>query len=171
MKVKMLLAAVAGALVVGIPAVSVAAAGGFGSPGGLRASGGFGSALGVQQSKWTTTPVTTSSTSFKRIASLSGFNECAINQVTVTLSVELSGAPASFGVRVDGGGLMQPQAVRFVPAGAHDSSSFTFVTSVSTFENNDHHSFDVEWRSPTGKAATLERATANLMYQIGSQNC
>lgn len=57
------------------------------------------------------------------------------------------------------------------PPGADDSSSFTFVTSVTTFENNDHHSFEVEWRSPTGRATTLERATVNLMYQIGSHNC
>jgi hypothetical protein len=56
----------------------------------------------------------------------------------------------------------------FVPVGPHDSFAFTWVRGVSPFEAIDHHVFDVEWRSPGGKASTLERATFNLQYQRGT---
>jgi hypothetical protein len=72
---------------------------------------------------------------------------------------------------VDGGGTRQPGAIRLVPAGAHDSFSFSFVNSVGPFEADDHHSLDVEWRSPTGAATTLERGTFNLQYEHGVQSC
>jgi len=39
------------------------------------------------------------------------------------------------------------------------------------FEADDHHAFDVEWRSPTGAETTLERGTFNLKYERGTQNC
>jgi len=162
---KIFVAGLAAAIVVGVPAVSLAAAGA------LRASGGFSGSLDLQASKFTTTSSSTSSMTSRRIGRLSGLNICAIGQVSATLSVELNGAPASFQIRVDGGPLMQPQAVRFVPAGPHDSFSFTFVNPVGTFEANDHHSFDVEWRSPSGRTTTLERGTLNLLYQHGTQSC
>jgi hypothetical protein len=85
--------------------------------------------------------------------------------------MQLIGAPAGFQIRVDGGPLMQPGAIRFVPAGALDSSSFTYLVSVGPFENNDHHVFDVEWRSPFGKTTTLQKATLNLQYQHGTHSC
>lgn len=137
----------------------------------LAATGGSSSSLQAQASKFTTTAVTTSSQEFRPVPGLSGLNVCAVNQVTATLGVELNGAPAGFQIRVDGGGTMEPGAVRFVPAGPHDTFSFTFVRSVSPFEANDHHTFDVEWRSPTGSLVTLERGTFNLQYQRGTQAC
>jgi hypothetical protein len=152
-----LVAAVAGVL--GIPAAV------------LAASGGTSSSMDLQASKLTTSTATTSSKTFHAIPGLSGLTICALNQVTATLSVQLKGAPAGFQIRLDGGGTMQPGAIRFVPAGAHDSFSFAFVNSVGPFEADDHHSFDVEWRSPTGKATTLELGTVNLQYERGTQNC
>ncbi len=162
---KVLLVSLVLAFALGVPTAVMAASGGLGS------SGGFSSSLDLQASKWTTSTVTTASTTFQPIPSLSGLNICALNQVTASLSVELNGPPAGFQIRVDGDGLMPPGAVRFVPAGAHDSFSFTFVRGVNPFENNDHHVFDVEWRSPTGATATLERATFNLQYQRGTHSC
>jgi len=103
----------AAAVVLGVPAVV------------LAASGGANSSLDLQRSRFTTTTATTSSRTFQRL----------------------------------------------VPAGPHDSFSFTFVNSVGPFEANDNHSFDVEWRSPTGAATTLERGTFNLRYQRGTQQC
>ena len=150
------LAAVA---VLGIPAVV------------LAASGGFSSSMDLQASKFTTTTATTSSKTSRPVPGLSGLTVCALQQVTATVSVELNGAPAGFQVRIDGGGTMSPGAIRFVPAGPHDSFSFTFVQNVGPFEANDNHSFDVEWRSPTGAATTLERGTFNLQYQRGTQSC
>jgi hypothetical protein len=137
----------------------------------LAASGGSSSSMDLQASKFTTTKATTSSKTFRPIKGLSGLTICALHQVTATLSVELNGAPARFQVRVDGGGTMAPGSIRFVPAGPHDSFSFTFVQSVGPFEANDNHGFEVEWRSPTGAATTLERGTFNLQYQRGTQSC
>jgi hypothetical protein len=156
---KILIVILAAAVVLGVPAVV------------LAASGGTNSSLDLQRSKFTTTTATTSSRTFQPIPGLSGLNICALNQVTATLSVELNGAPAGFQIRIDAAGTMQPGAVRLVPAGPHDSFSFTFVNSVAPFEANDNHSFDVEWRSPTGAATTLERGTFNLQYQRGTQQC
>jgi hypothetical protein len=137
----------------------------------IAATGGYSSSVDLQASKFTTTPVTTSSTTFRPVPGLGGLTICALHQVTAALSVELNGAPAGFQIRVDGGGTASPGAVRFVPAGPHDSFSFTFVRSVSPFEANDNHGFDVEWRSPTGAPTTLERGTLNLQYQRGTQAC
>jgi hypothetical protein len=162
---KVLIASLVLAFVAGVPSAVLAVSSG------MRSSGGFSSSLDLQASKWTTTSATTSSTTFTRIPGLSGLNICALNQVTAALSVELSGAPASFQIHVDGGPIMPPGKIRFVPAGPHDSFSFDFVMSVSPFENNDHHAFDVEWRSPTGKPAVLERGTFNLQYQKGTHSC
>jgi hypothetical protein len=156
---KILIVILAAAVVLGVPAVV------------LAASGGTNSSLDLQRSRFTTTTATTSSRTFQPIPGLSGLNICALNQVTATLSVELNGAPAGFQIRIDAAGTMQPGAVRLVPAGPHDSFSFTFVNSVAPFEANDNHSFDVEWRSPTGTATTLERGTFNLQYQRGTQQC
>ena len=156
---KMIILVVAVAGVLGIPAAV------------LAASGGTDSALDLQASKLTTSTATTSSKTFHAIPGLSGLTICALHQVTATLSVQLKGAPAGFQIRLDQGGTMQPGAIRFVPAGAHDSFSFAFVNSVGPFEADDHHSFDVEWRSPTGAATTLERGTVNLQYERGTQNC
>jgi len=157
---KLLVASLALAFAVSVPTVVMAASGGFGP-----------SSLDLQASEWTTSTVTTFSTTFRPIAALSGLNICALNQVTATFSAELSGAPAQFEILVDFGPTMLPGAVRFVPAGAADSFSFTFVRAVSTFENNDHHMFEVEWRSPSGAPTTLQRGTLNLQYQRGTHSC
>ncbi len=156
---KVLIVGLALAFIVGVPTAVMAA------------SGVFSSSLDLQASKWSTTTATTSSTTFKTIPALSGLNICALNQVTATLSVELNGAPAGFQIRVDGDGLIQPGTVRFDPAGPHDSFSFTFVMSASPFENNDHHAFNVEWRSPTGRTTTLDRGTLILQYEHGTHSC
>ena len=108
---------------------------------------------------------------YEPLVALSGLNVCALNQVTATLSVELSGAPVRFKIVVDNGTTMPPGAVQFIPAGSHDSFSFGFVQSVSPLENNDHHTFQVDWRSPTGKQVTLERGTLNLQYEKGTHGC
>lgn len=156
---KILIALSALALVVGIPTAV------------LAASGSANSSLDLQAAKFTTTTQTTSSTTFRAINGLSGISICALNQVTADLSVEVNGAPASFQIRFDGGPTMQPGAVRFIPAGPHDSFSFTYITSVSTFEASDVHAFDVEWRSPFGRSTTLEKGTFNVQYEHGTHGC
>jgi hypothetical protein len=136
----------------------------------LAASGSNHSSLDLQASRFTTTTQKTSSTTFRTVSGL-GLTICALHQVTATLSVELSGAPASFQIRQDGGPLITPGTIRFVPAGPHDSFSFTFLANATPFEANDNHGFSVEWRAPTGHSTTLERATVNLQYEAGTQAC
>lgn len=125
----------------------------------------------LDASKWTTVKIATSSAGFRHVTSLSQLAICAINQVSATLSVEISGGPAGFRIQIDRGPLMRPGAVRFVPAGPHDTFSFTFIERVNPFRSSDHHTFAVEWRSPIRKSTTLERATLNLQYQRGIRNC
>jgi hypothetical protein len=137
----------------------------------VAATSGSGSALDQQAGMSTSTSATTTSTTFRPLPGLHGLNVCALHQVSATLSVVLHGAPAAFQVRVDGGPTMAPGAVRFAPVGKHDFSSFTFLRSVGPFEANDHHVFDVEWRSPTGAPATLDRGTLNLLFERGTQAC
>jgi hypothetical protein len=72
---------------------------------------------------------------------------------------------------VDGDRLMKPGAVRFVPAGPHDTFSFTFIQDIHSLRSSDHHTFAAEWRSPFGASSTLERATLNLQYQHGTRSC
>ena len=156
---KILAAAAALAIGAGVPTVA------------LAATSGNTSALDLQASKWTTTTQQTTGTTWHSVTGLGPLTICALHQVTATLSVELNGAPASFRIREDGGPIIAPGAVRFVPAGPHDSFSFTFLANAAPFEANDNHGFGVEWRSATGQQTTLERATFNLQYEHGTQAC
>lgn len=122
-------------------------------------------------SEWTVTKVTTSSTVFRHIPSFNPAIICAVNQVSATLSAEISGGPAGFRIKVNDGSSMNPGAVRFVPAGPHDSFSFTFTRKVSAINNKNRHTFVVQWRSPIGAATTLERASLNLQYHRSTQGC
>jgi hypothetical protein len=74
-------------------------------------------------------------------------------------------------VRQDDGAILAPGAVLFVPELTGYSTSFTFLARVQPFEANDHHYFQVEWRSPTGGRASILGATMNLIYQKGSHAC
>jgi len=154
-------------LLAGAVAVLLAA----GVPAALAATGSGSSSLDLQASEFTTTAVSKTGTVFSAVPGLSGLAVCAAGQVTATVSMQLNGAPAGLQVLVDGGPVMDPGAVRFVPAGPYDSSSFTFTKTVSAFENNDHHTFDVQWRAPAGGTAHLVRGTVSLAYQKGTHGC
>ncbi len=123
--------------------------------------------LDRQSAIFRTSSASTTDTAFHDLTGM-GVNLCALNEVSATLSVKLSGAPAAFQIRVDGGGTMIPGAARFVPAGTEDSGSFTFVANAQPFEANDHHFYQVEWRSVTGGATNVLRAVLNLQYQDGT---
>jgi hypothetical protein len=125
----------------------------------------------VQMSRWMTGKVATSSTIFRPIVGLSRLRVCSMNLITATLSVELDGAPAGFRIRGDGRWLMEPGAVRFIPAAAHDSFSFTFTRHLKSLNKSDRNTFNVEWRSPLGLNTRLERGTLVLQYQPGARRC
>ena len=124
----------------------------------------------LQETKWTMRARTISHSAFQPITRLSGLSICAFNEVTVTLSVELTGSPAGFRVLLDERS-MHPGRVRFIPAGLHDSFSFTFAGGVKPLHGKDLHTINVEWRSPLGSPVTLERGTLALNYQGGPYNC
>ena len=142
-----------------------------GVPVALAASGTFGSSLDRQSAKWTTTNASTSSTDWKNVPGLS-LSRCTVNQVTATLSATVSGAPARFRVVVDAveEAPMKPGAAAFVPDG-QESFSYTFVGRTGQFEDDDTHSFAVQWRSPTGGAVNLQNGALNLLYQQGTRSC
>jgi hypothetical protein len=137
----------------------------------LAAGGVFGSALDRQAARWTTTPVTTSSTTWRNVPRLS-LTRCTVNQVTATISVTVAGGPVRFRVITDGvpEAPMRPGTARFVPDGT-ESFSYTFVGPTAPFEADDTHRFSVQWRSPTGDAVTLRRGALNLLFERGTQGC
>ena len=130
-----------------------------------------GSTVGQQSVQWTAREATRSSRRFGSVSGLSNQHVCARGGVTVTVSIELNGAPAIFRVRIDRSQIMEPGAVRFVPVGANDSFSFTFVQDLRPFDGLDQHVLQLQWRSPCGIATNLERATIVIRYQAGSDNC
>jgi hypothetical protein len=138
----------------------------------IAASGTFGGALDRQAARWTTTAVTTSSTDWRNVPRLR-ITRCTRNQVTAMLSVTVTGdAPVMFRAIIDGvpEAPMRPGPARFVPDGT-ESFSFDFVGRTAPFEADDTHSFNIQWRSPSGAAVTLERAVLNVLFQNGAQGC
>jgi hypothetical protein len=124
--------------------------------------------LDRQRARYRTTSLTTSSTAWHSVPMLS-VTICAINEVSATVSVNLSGARARFRVVGEQGNVIKPGPADFAPRGtATESFSYTFVTSVGTFEADDRHSLTVQWRSPTGAAVTLTRGDFNVLYELGT---
>jgi len=93
---------------------------------------------------------------------------CGSGQALVTLSVELSGAPAGFRIQLADGTIMPPGAVRFAPLGRHDSFSFTFETQSGPVSRR---TVAVQWRSPSGIRTNLERISVDARYADGSVAC
>jgi hypothetical protein len=119
-----------------------------------------------QRAKFRKASITTSSTAWHNVPVLS-VTICAINEVSATLSANLSGARARFRVVGEQGNVIQPGPAEFAPSGV-ESFSYTYVTSVGTFEADDRHSLQVQWRSPTGAAVTMTRGDLNVLYERGS---
>ena len=156
--------AAAGAVAVLLPLPILAAVSG-------RESG----SLDRQTASWRSTPVTTSSQTWRTLAQLSfvptaarSYSICAKNGLSVSLAVDLNGAPVVVRVLLDGGPVLKPGAARFVPAPDTRSFAYTFVGHASTFEGSDLHGLEVQWRSPTGRPVTLARGVANVLYEEGA---
>jgi hypothetical protein len=118
-----------------------------------------------QRAKFRRTPLTISGSAWHDIPVLS-VRICAVNEVSATLSVTLAGGRAIFRMLGEQGNVIQPGVAQFAPTGT-ESFSYTFVTSVGTFEADDRHSLKVQWRSATGAAATLKRGDLNVLYERG----
>jgi hypothetical protein len=129
-------------------------------------SGTYEGNLDAQRAKFRNTAITTTSTTWHTVPVLS-VNFCAINEVSATLSVNLSGGRARFRILGEQGNVIQPGPAEFAPSGIQ-SFSYTFVTSVGTFEADDKHSLRVQWRSTTGAAVSLRRADLNILYERGT---
>ena len=109
---------------------------------------------------------TTSSNEFQPLRELS-FDE--INQFgakgpfTVTLNVQVEGAPAEFRI-VSSGEQMKPGPVIFDPRGGTETGSFAFGYR-GTKRRACHH-YLVEWRSPTGAPTQLIKGSAGLVLRV-----
>jgi hypothetical protein len=156
--------AVTAAVAVLLPLAVLAA--GFGREGG---------SLDRQGAAWRSTPTTTSSQAWRTIGQLSfvptaarSYSICAKNGLSVSLAVDLKGAPVLFRVLLDGGPVLEPGPARFVPAPDTRSFGYTFVGHTGTFEGSDLHGLEVQWRSPTGRPVTLARGVATVFFEEGS---
>ena len=134
-------------------------------------SNSSGPTVNQQSSEWTAREVTTANGRFSSVPNLGRLEVCASGEVSVTISVELNGAPAGFRVLIDRRQVMEPGAVRFVPAGARDSFSFTFVQNLNSLAGLDLHALQVQWRAPCRIATSMERATVYVQYRHPSDNC
>jgi hypothetical protein len=152
------------------PSTILLAGAGVGASQASPGSGSMSSSVNRQLGVWRSVPASTTSQSFHAVPSLRA-SVCAIGEVAVTVSLSGAGAPMLVQVRQDGGRVLAPGAVRFAPGVSGRSGAFTFLARTQPFEANDHHLFQVEWRSPTGATTTLLAETMNLTYQRGSQGC
>jgi hypothetical protein len=121
----------------------------------------------LQRAEWRTGTISTTSTTWTDVPGLSGSLVCAVNEVSATLSVGITGAQAGFQVQIDDGATLRPGPAYFTPSPT-TAFSYTFVINASTFEGSDSHAFDVQWRSPTGNTVNLVRGGVNLVYQHGT---
>ena len=126
----------------------------------MAAVGGQEGPVNRQKLAFRTHPVSTSSTTFRPMPAISPLT-CSRGAVAVTVSMKLLGGPVDLQMLVDDGARLRPGSVRF----GRGASSFTFVGSVSPFEASDGHSFDVQWRSPTGERVTSNKATVVAQYR------
>jgi hypothetical protein len=129
-------------------------------------SGTYNGNVDRQRAKFRRTAITTTSTAWHDVPVLN-VAICAINEVSATLSVNLSGGRARFRILGEQGNVIQPGPAEFAPSG-FQSFSYTFVTSFGTFEADDRHSLKVQWRSTTGAAVTMSRGDLNVLYERGS---
>jgi hypothetical protein len=131
-------------------------------------SGAYNGNVDRQRAKWRSSSLTTSSIGWANVPVLS-VNICAINEVSATLSANVTGGRVRFRVVGEQGNVIKPGIAEFAPTGgAVDSFSYTFVTSVGTFEADDRHTLRVQWRSVSGASVTLRRADLNVLYERGS---
>ena len=151
---------------VGVGAIAVAAPLAI-----LAATGTLNGAAERQSARWTTSAVSTSSTTWRNVPGLV-ITRCTLNQVTLTLSVNVEGGPVRFRAIIDDvpEAPMKPTSSRFVPQGA-ESFAYTFVGRTGPFEADDTHRFNVQWRSPTGAQVTMHQGAINLLFQRGTQGC
>jgi len=126
------------------------------------------STLDKQAALFRSTTVSTTSQTFSDVPGLSNLIICAINEVSVTVSVGITGGEMSMQVTMDGAGALQPGAVHFNPADGTSGFTFTYVANAGTFEGNDNHAFGVQWRSTNGAKVNLNRGVMNLQYQTGT---
>jgi hypothetical protein len=127
----------------------------------IAAMGGSGGGpVNAQAFRSRATSTSTSSSTFQAIRGLAPLT-CSRGAVAVTVSLSVVGGPVGIRVLVDDGGAMQPGAVRVQPG----ASSFTFVSTVGTFEGSDGHAYDVQWRSPTGHMVTLKKGDVLVQYR------
>ncbi|HEY7195826.1 MAG TPA: hypothetical protein VH306_01435 [Gaiellaceae bacterium] len=149
------------AVVAALVAVPVAVA--------VLTSGTLHSSLDLQRGRHVTGTSTLASTTFHTITGLSA-TLCSKGEVSATLSVSASGGPVRFRILQDGGPVMKPGTARFVPPAGGGSFSFTFMNNTATFEANDKHGFEVQWRTE-GTPVTITNGDVNYLYQKGTRAC
>jgi hypothetical protein len=85
---------------------------------------------------------------------------------TASISVKAEGGPVAVRLLWDGSPAFEPGSATFSPEG-HDASSFVFILPES--QPADCHHFTTEFKSPTGRRATITSLNVVLDYQGAQQ--
>jgi hypothetical protein len=126
-----------------------------------------GSPVDHQRAKASDARATTSSTEWRDLPGLGNMLICARGRVSAIVSVDVTGAPVALRVSLDAGPTLRPAFANFDPSTHSTSFSFTYTAVVGPFEGLDDHSFDVQWRSPTGAPVTFRHGDVDLLFREG----
>ncbi len=155
---KLMLVAVSASVIVAIPLIVLAQGRGQG-------------VLDGQVMQFRDTPITTSSSQWSDVPGLTDLQICSQDaEVSASVAVGLVGrGPVGIRLEIDELELVPPGPIRFDPRAGTTAFSYTFaMPSVA----HAAHSFDVQWRSPTGSSVQMNRGLVNLLYQFGDpENC
>jgi hypothetical protein len=123
--------------------------------------------LGSQTALSSNAAASTTSIAMVDVPGLTGLSVCAFDEISVTVSVQLTGKSVGFQVQMDDEAILQPGSIRFIPAGHKAAFSFTFIDRARMDSGTDMHVLDMQWNSPLGRKVTLLRGTLSVQYQDG----
>jgi Tol biopolymer transport system component len=113
------------------------------------------------------TSITTKTIPMTDVPELTGLTICAVGEISVTTSVQLTGKTIGMQVRMDDSRVLDPGSIRFLPDDDKAGFSFTFIDRARTNSGTDLHVLDLQWSSPLGKLITFLRGNLSVQYEQG----
>jgi hypothetical protein len=133
----------------------------------LADTGGGRTPVSCMDTRWRTSPVSTSSMSWQAVPGFSA-RPVAIFPLAVNVSAQVSGAPVAFRILSTNIGdvtvVSKPGPTRFVP-GNDGPNSFAYQWVERDGSAAAHESFiRLQWRSPSGNPVHLQRGDMSILY-------